>query len=1339
MVSTETLAPEDQAMHDKIAAAYNRLGRLLEDHDHREEAEVFYDKCREWGGHVPQSGPLEGSLSDTNTAGTVDCTSSSAIEPAGIEGRLQKMRMDRLNGRESAAYVPLEAKISPETPNAARFPLMEKVNEFLASDETVFFILGASGAGKTVFSKELEYQLWLRYESISSSIPLYINLPTIDSPETDMIASHLRTLDFAELQIRELKQHRTFVLVCDGYNGTQQTHNLYKSNRLNNAGQWKAKMVITCQSEGLEWNYQEQFLPAGSGRQSNSSLFREAVIAPFSSGQVQRYIDQYSTLHQSPWTAYEYKNALESIPVLKEVAGCPLFIPMLLEVLPRMLDPGQDFKYTEIKRVALYDQLIKYWIEQGRKRLREKTLSPQARATFENMEDDGFVRHCIAHLKKLSVAIYKKQYGQPIVNYARYSDKGGWKAKFFGWDDEKQLLLKACPLVRNGNQYRFVHQTVLEYAFSLAVFDPEDYRDKRPQPPVTVLRNTIDSADSTSSSDTEDDESIPTESEDTDTNTPLFWRSLVGDPSVVQFLVGRVQQEPLFKQKLLKYVRYSAESKTWSTAAANAMTILTRAGIQFNHADLRRIRIPGADLSNGVFESACLKGADLRDVNLQGAWLERADLSSSQMSGVEFGELPYLDLELIVHSCAYSPSGKSLSVGLENGMIVTYSTLTWETQWRLDEHTGGVMYLAYSPISGQLASSSEDYTVRLWDMDTEDCRHVLRGHDGAVNMVIFSRAEDLISASDDYTIKLWNIDSGECIHTFTGHSDRVVRIAFSPKGDTMTSCSYDKTARLWSMETRECTHVLSEHTDWLKAIAYSPQGNQVATACDDGTVLLWDAATGECSQIMDVNTTYHPDVIYSPKSDHLAYIDGETVHLRDAKTGGPIHTFTGHTSSVTSIMFSPDGNMLASSSDDSAVKLWDTESGICWQTFNCRSGWANRVLFNPKGNQILATSGDMAVYLWNIGFRPPNRPSVKNSHKYEIWSVKCSPKGGQFVTGGSDYTVRLWDFETGLCKHTMTGHENHVRGVTFSPQGDIIASASDDQTAKLWDPTTGQCLYTLTGHSADLNCVAFSPNGCQLATGSDDCTVRVWNSDTKDCVHVLKGHSKRIWKIKFSPRADRQEVASASEDNRVRLWDLASGECRMIIQGDGLSVYSMAYAPNGQQIAIGCHSGSIPLYNTETGQVVRNLRGHSDDVNDIVYGPREGVIATGGDDHSVRVSDAVTGQCRLEIEDTGYKVYSIDWMEAGEDHYLVGAGDNGEIRIWKVIYDDDDEGQHHPHYRSRYQAQVHWRKPTGELEAKNANIENVVGLSAQNMELLEQRGVDDGTGYVFSSSDNNTG
>ncbi|PNH11155.1 Vegetative incompatibility protein HET-E-1 [Tetrabaena socialis] len=152
----------------------------------------------------------------------------------------------------------------------------------------------------------------------------------------------------------------------------------------------------------------------------------------------------------------------------------------------------------------------------------------------------------------------------------------------------------------------------------------------------------------------------------------------------------------------------------------------------------------------------------------------------------------------------------------------------------------------------QLASGSNDKTLRLWDTATGQCRATLEGHTDWVNSVAFSPdGRQLASGSDDKTLRLWDAATRQCTSTMGGHTDVVTSVAFSPDGRQLASGSNDKTLRLWDTATGQCTATLEGHTDWVKSVAFSPDGRQLASGSDDKTLRLWDTATGQCTATLE--------------------------------------------------------------------------------------------------------------------------------------------------------------------------------------------------------------------------------------------------------------------------------------------------------------------------------------------------------------------------------------------------------------------------------------------------------------------------------------------------------
>ncbi|KAF9556933.1 hypothetical protein EC968_007877 [Mortierella alpina] len=1182
-----------------------------------------------------------------------------------VEEDLRKLRQQRLKERGDAVYIPPQAKANLKASDDVLFSLTEKVEEFLAStDQKVLLLLGDSGSGKSTFNRELEHNLWLTYEKVKGRIPLHINLSAIDRPEQDMMAKQLRKFEFSNSQIRELKAQRKFVLICDGYDESQQKHNLYMTNRLNQTGEWQVQMVVSCRSEYIGLDYRDLFRPS-----NDISEFQEAVIAPFSRAQVDDYIAQYVITKAPLWTRKQYTDVLDQIPSLQELIKNPFLLALSLEVLPRLVDPGNNLTATRVTRVALYDEFVGLWLEQGKKRLGNKDLNPQARADFDRLTDEGFTQNGISFLKDMASAIYKNQAGNPVVTYSRKQDHGKWKEAFFSRENESQLLLEASPLKRSGIQYRFIHKSLLEYFFARSVFEPQEGKENSAQVAAPVRRGSVSSVFSFDDQlvPAEDDEPVTTQPSTAD--HPLSWRIFMAEPSILDFLSDRVQQEPVFKDQLLAMIEKSKFDKTMRKAAANAITILVRAGVRFNGADLKGIQIPRADLSGGQFDSAQLEGADLRKANLRNTWLRQANFSKAQMSGVQFGELPYVQELDTVNCSSYSPDGKTCVFGLADGTISVYDTMTWTKTHTLQEHTSSVRSIAYSPSSHQIASGSDDKTVRLWDPQTGAPGHVLRGHAKAVTSVAYSPSgHQIASGSYDDTVRLWDTQTGAHGHVLSGHANAIKSVTYSPSGHQIASASCDNTVRLWDTQTGAPGHVLSGHTDFVNSVAYSPSGHQVASGSDDETVRLWDARTGI------------PGLV-----------------LRD------------HTDYVISVAFSPKDHQIASGSYDKTVRLWDTQTGAPGPILSGHTDYVNSVAYSPSGYQIVSGSFDKTVRLWDTRAGAGAPGPLSSGHTNAVESVAYSPSGHQIASGSCDDTVRLWDTQTGAPGRVLSGHTSYVIGVAYSPSGHQIASGSYDTTVRLWDTRTGAPVHVLIGHTNAVESVAYSPSGHQIVSGSCDMTVRLWDTQTGAPGHILIGHTNYVINVAYSPCG--HQIASGSYDKTVRLWDTQTGASVQVLRGHTDYVDCVSYSPSGHHIASGSYDTTVRLWDTRTGAPGSILSGHENAVKSVAYSPNGDQIASGSSDKTVRLWDANSSQCLVVVKDFHGPINGIAWKATHDKTYLVTGCADTFVRLWQMVEE-----------KGIFKVLLQWSSAHNRLAVSGASIEGARGLSRVNTTLLQQHG-----------------
>ncbi|MFM6499615.1 MAG: protein kinase domain-containing protein, partial [Dolichospermum sp.] len=193
-------------------------------------------------------------------------------------------------------------------------------------------------------------------------------------------------------------------------------------------------------------------------------------------------------------------------------------------------------------------------------------------------------------------------------------------------------------------------------------------------------------------------------------------------------------------------------------------------------------------------------------------------------------------------------------------------------------------------------------------------------------------------------------------------------------------------------------------------------------------------------------------------------------------------TLIGHSGSVLSVAYSPDGQTVASGSWDNTIKLWNVKTGNLLQTLEGHSDWVYSVAYSPDGQTLASGSGDETIKLWDV--KTGNLLQTLEGHSDWVYSVAYSPDGQTVASGSEDKTIKLWNVKTGKLLQTLEGHSDWVYSVAYSPDGQTVASGSVDKTIKLWNVNTGKLLQTLEGHSSSVRSVAYSPDGQTLASGS---------------------------------------------------------------------------------------------------------------------------------------------------------------------------------------------------------------------------------------------------------------
>jgi WD40 repeat protein/serine/threonine protein kinase/DNA-binding SARP family transcriptional activator len=286
-----------------------------------------------------------------------------------------------------------------------------------------------------------------------------------------------------------------------------------------------------------------------------------------------------------------------------------------------------------------------------------------------------------------------------------------------------------------------------------------------------------------------------------------------------------------------------------------------------------------------------------------------------------------------------------------------------------------------------------------------------------------------------------------------------------------------------------------------------------------------------------------------------------------------------------------------------------------------------------------------------------------------------SPDGTRFGTIGEDHTATVWDAVTDEALFTLRGHTDVVFKLIFSPDGTRLATTSFDGTARIWDAETGEELLVLEGHTAPLISPAFSPDGARLATTSLDGTARVWDISAADGTSALNAgavsgeellalpHTGLTGGVAFSPDGTRLAVADVY-GSVARVWDVATGQELRTLTGHTDDVNDVVFSPDGTRLATASTDTTAKVWDAETGEELLTLEGHDAFVFGVDWSPDGSRIATGSEDGTAKVWDATTGKDLLTLAGHGAGIGNVAFSQDGQ--YLLTDSEDGTARIWDI-------------------------------------------------------------------------
>ncbi|UKZ48459.1 hypothetical protein TrVGV298_002684 [Trichoderma virens] len=511
-------------------------------------------------------------------------------------------------------------------------------------------------------------------------------------------------------------------------------------------------------------------------------------------------------------------------------------------------------------------------------------------------------------------------------------------------------------------------------------------------------------------------------------------------------------------------------------------------------------------------------------------------------------------LQIYYSAIVFAPQKSIVKKRFSNEIPAWLSQLSgisseWDACLQIHEVHVTPAAIAFSKDSKILVLALSNGTIKLWDTVTGTHISTLEGHDSKIRSIAISHDSTLLISISRDVIKIWDTTTNSCIKVI---EDKTIQtkalVVLSHDSKLLGSASKDKPGyviKLWDTATYTCVMELKGHESNITSMAFSQDSKVLASVSSRGTIKCYDTVTSSYISTLERRIETHSTALFSHDLKTLATESRMDIKLWNVATGTCIATLEGHSDDITSLAFSCDSRMLASTSIDSDIRLWDITKKSSIAVFQGNSLWVVDFAFSHD-SKLLASIDSDTMKIWDLEI------DVGHIQYPGLTDLTGFVDNGKIlISTSNNRTFKLWDVSTGTFTAALEGYSSRHGSIAVSYNSKMFAAASVDSRIQLWDIKTSTRIANLKGFTkgipSEISAIAFSHNSQLLASAtSANGNIKLWDIRTETCIKILEGHSAA-----FSH--DSTIFASVSGNGTgIKLWDTSTGTCISTLSGLGI-------------------------------------------------------------------------------------------------------------------------------------------------------------------------------------------